>query len=106
MGLEFQERFNTEQACIEYGRQAKWPDGFRCARWHAASADELVGFAIQTREPMAPIPARSRGHASEPSSHDASAHATYGGRLSESDTPITWNGQHSPTNISANERRN
>jgi len=30
--FEFQERFATEEACIEYLEQIRWPDGFRCPR--------------------------------------------------------------------------
>lgn len=30
--LEFEERFNTEQACREYLLQIRWPEGFRCPR--------------------------------------------------------------------------
>jgi transposase-like protein len=30
--LEFQKRFATEEACIEYLEQIRWPDGFRCPR--------------------------------------------------------------------------
>ena len=28
--IEFEERFNTEEACREYFFKLKWPDGFRC----------------------------------------------------------------------------
>jgi hypothetical protein len=28
--VEFEERFNTEQACRGYLANMKWPDGFQC----------------------------------------------------------------------------
>jgi len=28
--MEFQDRFATEQACLEYLAACRWPDGFRC----------------------------------------------------------------------------
>src|SRR4051812_29561566 len=30
--LEFEQRFSTEAGGIEYLRQQRWPDGFRCTR--------------------------------------------------------------------------
>jgi transposase-like protein len=36
--LEFEERFATEAACIEYVRGKKWPDGFRCAKCGGAES--------------------------------------------------------------------
>lgn len=30
--IEFANRFNTEQACIDYLAKMKWPDGFGCRR--------------------------------------------------------------------------
>ena len=38
--LEFEQRFSTEEACIEYLLKLRWPEGFRCPRcghpeaWH------------------------------------------------------------------------
>jgi len=36
--LEFEDRFNTEAACLEYLRQLRWPDGFVCPRCGAGEA--------------------------------------------------------------------
>jgi transposase-like protein len=30
--LEFQRRFSTEEACLQYLIESRWPDGFRCPR--------------------------------------------------------------------------
>lgn len=30
--LEFEERFNSEKACLEYLGQIRWPNGFCCPR--------------------------------------------------------------------------
>jgi len=30
--LEFEQRFGTEEACIEYLSDVRWPEGFRCPR--------------------------------------------------------------------------
>src|SRR5271163_2808419 len=30
--VEFQRRFSTEEACIEYLIESRWPDGFKCPR--------------------------------------------------------------------------
>jgi hypothetical protein len=30
--LELETRFSTEDACLEYLAQLRWPDGFRCPR--------------------------------------------------------------------------
>lgn len=44
--LEFEERFATEDACIEFVRAKKWPDGFTCSKcggrasWKLAKRDE------------------------------------------------------------------
>ena len=34
--LEFRKRFATEEACIEYLEQIRWPDEFRCPGFGAA----------------------------------------------------------------------
>jgi transposase-like protein len=36
--LEFEDRFNTEAACLEYLRQLRWPNGFVCPRCGAGEA--------------------------------------------------------------------
>lgn len=36
--LEFEERFATEEACIEYLRKLRWPDGFRCRQCDSREA--------------------------------------------------------------------
>jgi transposase-like protein len=36
--LEFEERFNTEAACLEYLRQLRWPQGFICPHCKARKA--------------------------------------------------------------------
>lgn len=36
--LEFEERFSTEKACIEYLFKFRWPDGFRCPRCEHSEA--------------------------------------------------------------------
>lgn len=36
--LEFEDRFNTEAACLEYLRQLRWPSGFVCPRCGAGEA--------------------------------------------------------------------
>jgi transposase-like protein len=36
--LEFEQRFATEEACWEYLRQLRWPDGFRCPRCQCPKA--------------------------------------------------------------------
>ena len=30
--IEFEKRFNTEQACMDYLAKRKWPEGFCCQR--------------------------------------------------------------------------
>lgn len=30
--LEFEQRFRTEEACIEYLFKLRWPEGFQCPR--------------------------------------------------------------------------
>jgi len=36
--LEFEERFSTEEACIEYLFKFRWPEGFRCPRCEHSEA--------------------------------------------------------------------
>ncbi len=36
--LEFEDRFNTQAACLEYLRQLRWPNGFVCPRCGAGEA--------------------------------------------------------------------
>jgi len=36
--LEFEERFSTEEACIEYLFKLRWPEGFRCPRCEHSEA--------------------------------------------------------------------
>lgn len=36
--LEFQDRFATEEACLEYLAACRWPDGFVCPRCNGRSA--------------------------------------------------------------------
>lgn len=46
--MEFQSRFGTEEACREFLRASRWPDGFRCPR--CGSADErTVGARLVVR---------------------------------------------------------
>ena len=44
--LEFEERFSTEEDCIEYLRGQRWPQGFRCPRCGADRAWRLRGRPI------------------------------------------------------------
>ena len=36
--VEFESRFPDESACWEFLREARWPNGFLCARCHGAKA--------------------------------------------------------------------
>jgi hypothetical protein len=40
--LEFEERFSTEAACIEYVRNKKWPLGFKCSRCSSLESWKLL----------------------------------------------------------------
>lgn len=42
--LEFERRFATEAACIEYLRRQRWPEGFRCPK-----CDATRSWALRTR---------------------------------------------------------
>jgi len=44
--LEFERRFSTEAACIEYLRRQRWPDGFRCPRCGGGRAWALRSRAL------------------------------------------------------------
>ena len=46
--LEFQARFGNEQACREYLRASRWPEGFRCPRCNSREATELATRAVFT----------------------------------------------------------
>src|SRR5712692_6513101 len=68
--MEFEQRFSSEGACLEYLRQLRWPDGFRCpacghgkawsasrGRYHCVSCGRqttaTAGTIFQdTRKPM------------------------------------------------------
>jgi transposase-like protein len=39
--MEFEERFSTETACLQYLRRQRWPEGFRCPKCGGARAWEL-----------------------------------------------------------------
>lgn len=41
--LEFEQRFQTEEACLEYLFQLRWPQGFRCPRCQSEGAWKLKG---------------------------------------------------------------
>ena len=53
--MEFEERFATEEACLEFARAKKWPNGFRCAKcggsesWpvHSRRVEECRGCGHQ-----------------------------------------------------------
>jgi transposase-like protein len=41
--LEFEKRFSTEEACLEYLFQLRWPQGFRCPRCQYGKAWNMKG---------------------------------------------------------------
>ncbi len=45
--MEFEERFATEEACIEYLRRLKWPDGFKCGRCAGRESWPLRGRRVE-----------------------------------------------------------
>jgi transposase-like protein len=44
--LEFEERFSTEAACMQYLRRQRWPEGFRCPKCDGTRAWELRRRAL------------------------------------------------------------
>ena len=50
--LEFQERFATEEACLSYLMQKRWPEGFVCPRCGGQGGYWLQHTAIDGVSPM------------------------------------------------------
>ena len=44
--LEFQERFSTEEACVEYLMEMRWPSGIRCPRCQGEDGYRLPRRAL------------------------------------------------------------
>ncbi len=66
--IEFEERFATEESCVAYLRQRRWPNGFRCPRcdgtrgWpvHARALDECATCGHQASVTAGTVFARTR----------------------------------------------
>jgi hypothetical protein len=44
--IEFLDRFDTDEACLEYLRRVRWPDGFVCPQCGARWLGDRTGYSL------------------------------------------------------------
>ena len=71
--MEFQERFATEAACLEYLSASRWPDGFRCPACGRDRAWVLERRHLWECAALPPPDLGHRGHGDAQDAHAAAA---------------------------------